>query len=60
MLLVLLHLASIPNTSTMCEKFNIHTPDKAALVIELVLEEMKSPEKVMLVLFGLGNNDIWT
>ncbi len=22
--------SSIPNTSTMCQKFNIHTPDKAA------------------------------
>ena len=28
--------SSIPNTSTMCQKFNIHTPDKAALVMELV------------------------
>jgi hypothetical protein len=31
----------------------------AALVIDLV-GEMKSPEKVMLVLFGLRNNNIWT
>jgi hypothetical protein len=47
-----------PNTSKVCQKFNIHTPDKAALVMELV-GEMKSPEKVMLlVLFGLGNNNI--
>jgi hypothetical protein len=38
-------ISSIPNTSTMCQKFNIHTPDKAALVMELV-GEMKSPEKV--------------
>jgi hypothetical protein len=29
----------------MCQKFNIHTPDKASLVMELV-GEMKSPEKV--------------
>jgi hypothetical protein len=28
----------------MCQKFNIHTPDKAASVMELV-GEMKSPEK---------------
>ena len=33
------------STSTMCQRFNIHTPDKAALVMELV-GEMKSPEKV--------------
>jgi hypothetical protein len=52
-------ISSIPNTSTMCRKFNIHTPDKAALVMELV-GEMKSPEKVMLVLFGLGSNNAWT
>jgi hypothetical protein len=45
--------SSIPNTSTMCQRFTIHVPDKAALVIELV-GEMKSPEKVMLLLFGLG------
>jgi hypothetical protein len=32
---------------------------KAALVMELVGEE-KSLEKVMLVLFGLGNNSILT
>jgi hypothetical protein len=32
------------STSTMCQKFNIRTPHKAALVIELV-REMKSPEK---------------
>ena len=38
-------ISSIPNTSTMCQRFNIHTPDKAALVMELV-GEMKSPEKV--------------
>jgi hypothetical protein len=38
--------SSIPNTSTMCQKLNIRTtPDKAALVLELV-GEMKSPEKV--------------
>jgi hypothetical protein len=52
--------STIPNTSTMCQKFNIYTPgDKAALVMELV-GKMKSPEKVMLVLLGLGNNIIWT
>jgi hypothetical protein len=51
--------SGIPNPSTMCQKFNIHTPDKAALVMELV-GEMKSPEKVVLVLFGLGNSNIWT
>jgi hypothetical protein len=28
--------SSIPNTSTMCQKCNIHTPDKAALVMELI------------------------
>jgi hypothetical protein len=33
------------STSTMCQKFNIRTPDKAALVMELV-GEMKSPEMV--------------
>jgi hypothetical protein len=39
--------SSIPNTSTMCQKFNIHTPDKAALVMGLELVgEMKSPEKM--------------
>jgi hypothetical protein len=37
--------SSIPNTSTMCQKFNIHTPDKAALVMELV-GEIILPEKV--------------
>jgi hypothetical protein len=37
--------SSIPNTSTMCQNFEFHTPDKAALVTELV-GEMKSPEKV--------------
>ena len=31
--------------SKMCQKFNIQTPDKAALVMELV-RDMKSPEKV--------------
>jgi hypothetical protein len=31
-------------TNTMCPKFNIRTPDKAALVMEPV-REMKSPEK---------------
>jgi hypothetical protein len=31
----------------MCQKFNIHTPDKAALVMGLELVgEMKSPEKM--------------
>jgi hypothetical protein len=34
------------STSTRCHKFNIHTPDKAALVMELVGGEMKSPEMV--------------
>jgi hypothetical protein len=29
----------------MCQKFNIPTPDKAALVMKLV-GEMKSPEKI--------------
>jgi hypothetical protein len=44
--------------TTITPKFNTHTPvDKAALVMELV-GEMKSPEKVMLVLFGFGNNNI--
>jgi hypothetical protein len=33
------------STSTMCQKFNIRTPDKGALVMELV-GEMKSPEMV--------------
>jgi hypothetical protein len=33
------------STSMMCQKFNIRTPDKAALVMELV-GEMKSPEMV--------------
>jgi hypothetical protein len=32
-------------SSKMCQKFNIQTPDKAALVMELV-RDMKSPEKV--------------
>jgi hypothetical protein len=31
--------------SKMCQKFNIQTPDKAVLVMELV-RDMKSPEKV--------------
>jgi hypothetical protein len=44
--------STILNPSTMYQKFNIYTPDKAALVMEL-LGEMKSPEKVMLVIFGL-------
>ena len=44
-------IPTIPNTSTMCQKFNIHTPDKAALVMELV-GEMKSPEKVPVWLGG--------
>jgi hypothetical protein len=33
------------STSTMCQEFNIRTPDKAALVMELV-GEMKLPEKI--------------
>ncbi len=32
-------------SSKMCQKFNIRTPDKAALVMELV-RDMKSPEKI--------------
>jgi hypothetical protein len=52
--------SSIPNTSTMCQKFNnIHAPKISALVMKLV-GEMKSPEEVMLILFGLGNNNIRT
>jgi hypothetical protein len=43
----------------MCQKFNIHTPDKAALVMELV-GEMKSPEKVSVKrqLLGKGSKVI--
>jgi hypothetical protein len=42
-------------TSTMCQKFNIRTPGKAALVMEIV-GEMKSPEKAPVRRQLLGGN----
>jgi hypothetical protein len=45
------------STSTMCQKFNIQTPDKAALVMELV-RDMKSPENVPVRRQLLGGSNV--
>jgi hypothetical protein len=47
------------SNSTMCQKFNIPMPDKAALVMELV-GEMKSPEKAPVRQQLLGGTKVTT
>jgi hypothetical protein len=51
-------LSTLTNASSkMCQKFNIRTPDKAALVMELV-RDMKSPEKVPVRRQLLGGHNV--